>query len=72
MDEIKILKYHHENYFPEDSSFRFAESEGQHVMRNLQEPKISEMIIPPLDLLCIINVMVSQGRLTIMTERQRP
>ena len=28
MDEIKILKYLHENYFPEDSSFRFAESGG--------------------------------------------
>ena len=29
MDELKILNYLHENYFPEDSTFRFAGSGGQ-------------------------------------------
>ena len=38
LDEIKILKYLHENYIPGDSSFRFAETGGQHVIRNLKEP----------------------------------
>ena len=39
MDEIKILKYLHENYIPNDYTFRFAESGRQHVIRNLKEPK---------------------------------
>ena len=52
MDEIKILKYLHENYFPEDSSFRFAESGGQHVIRNLKEPKNIESFKPPLYYQC--------------------
>ena len=39
MDELKILNYLHENYFPEDSTFRFAGSGGQQVMRNLKDPK---------------------------------
>ena len=39
MDELKILKYLHENYFPEDSTFRFAGNGGQQVIRTLAEPK---------------------------------
>jgi len=51
MDEIKILKYLHENYFPEHSSFRFAESGGQHIIRNLKEP-VSISFRPPLYYQC--------------------
>jgi len=51
-DEIKILKYLHENYFPEDSSSRFAESGGQHVIRNLREPKNIESFKSPLYYQC--------------------
>ena len=29
MDELKILKYLHENYFPEDLTFRFAGNSEQ-------------------------------------------
>ena len=52
MDEIKILKYLHENYFPEDSSFRFAESGEQHVIRNLKEPNYIPGFRPPLYYQC--------------------
>jgi len=53
MDEIKILKYLHENYFPEDTSFRFAETGGQHVIRNLKEPmNINGPFRPPLYYQC--------------------
>ena len=68
MDESKILNYLHENYFPEDFTFRFAVSGGQIVMRTLKDPKISLDINP----YCTISVMASQGRLIIMIERQRP
>jgi len=52
MDEIKILKYLQENYFPEDSSFRFAESGGQLTIRNLKEPKYIPSFSPPLYYQC--------------------
>jgi len=39
MDELKILTYLYENYFPRDLTFRFAGSGGQHAMRYLKEPK---------------------------------
>ena len=38
MDELKILTYLHENYFPTDLTFRFAGSGGQQAMRNLKDP----------------------------------
>ena len=47
MDELKILKYLHENYFPEDSTFRFAGNGGQQVMRTLIEPKNIPGYKPP-------------------------
>ena len=62
MDEIKILKYLHENYSPEDSSFRFAgnnpnddkkiSSGGQHVIRNLKDPENIPGFSPPLYYQC--------------------
>ena len=53
MDEIKILKYLHENYIPEDSSFRFAEVGGQHVIRDLKKPiNINASFRPPLFYQC--------------------
>ena len=52
MDELKILNYLHENYFPEDSTFRFAGSDGQQVMRNLKDPKNIPGYKPPLYYQC--------------------
>ena len=52
MDELKILNYLHENYFPEDSTFRFAGSGGQQVMRSLKDPKNIPGYKPPLYYQC--------------------
>ena len=52
MNELKILKYLHENYFPEDSTFRFAGNGGQQVMRTLIESKNIPGYKPPLYYQC--------------------
>ena len=52
MDELKILAYLHENYFPTDLTFRFAGSGGQQAMRNLKDPKNIPGYKPPLYYQC--------------------
>ena len=52
MDELKILTYLHENYFPRDLTFRFAGSGGQQAMRDLKEPKNIPGFKPPLYYQC--------------------
>jgi len=52
MDELKILTYLHENYFPRDLTFRFAGSGGQQAMRNLKEPINIPGYKPPLYYQC--------------------
>ena len=52
MDELKILTYLHENYFPRDLTFRYGLNGGQQAIRNLKEPKNIPGFKPPLHYQC--------------------
>ena len=62
MDKIKILKYLHENYMPNDYTLGLPSQEVSMLLETLRNQKASEIRIVPLDLLCIISVTASPGK----------